>query len=124
MTEIKPPIPAEMLERCRRLRAESTKAESVIWGLLRNSQLMGLRFRRQHTIGGYIVDFYCHKLRFAIELDGGGHAEVGQSEYDIERTKALQKKGIRVLRLWNNDVLSNTEAALEKIWLEATLSGS
>ena len=65
-------LPAELLERARALRREATDAERFLWSLLRNRQFLGLKFRRQHPLGGYIVDFYCHEARLGIELDGGG----------------------------------------------------
>src|SRR5690606_7520596 len=84
------------------------------------------KFRRQHPLAGYILDFYCHEAKLAIELDGGGHLESSQAGYDEERTKILNEQGIRVLRFWNNDVLKNTETVLNEIWiaLEDALSNS
>ena len=65
-------LPTELLERARALRREATDAERLLWSLLRDRQFLGLKFRRQHPLGGYIVDFYCHEARLGIELDGGG----------------------------------------------------
>ncbi len=72
-----------------------------------------MKFRRQHPVGNYIVDFYCDEAKLAIELDGGQHAM--SSEYDLERTEELQRKGIRVLQFWNNEVLGNLDGVLERI---------
>ena len=76
---------------------------------------MGVKFRRQHPAEGYIADFYCLEARLVVELDGGGHAEESQERYDAERTVALERAGIRVLRFWNTDVLQNAEGVLEMI---------
>jgi len=75
-----------------------------------------VKFRLQHQIGRYILDFYCHEARLGIELDGGQHAEPDQAQYYAERSRALEAEGIRVLRFWNNDVLKNTNAVLQEIW--------
>ena len=87
-----------------------------MWKLLRNRQLDGWKFRRQHPVGKYILDFYCHEARLGVELDGGQHAEPDQAQYDAERAQALEAEGIRVLRFWNNEVLKNTTAVLQEIW--------
>jgi very-short-patch-repair endonuclease len=110
------PLPPEFLARVRQLRHDSTDAEKLLWRLLRDRQLGGWKFRRQHPIGKYILDLYCHQAHLAIELDGGQHAEPEQAQYDAERTRALEAEGIRVLRFWNNDVLNNTNAVLQEIW--------
>jgi very-short-patch-repair endonuclease len=72
-----------------------------------------MKFRRQHPVGKYIVDFYCDEARVAIELDGGQHAI--SSKYDAQRTEELKRQGIRVFRFWNNDVLGNLDGVLERI---------
>ena len=112
----KPPLPSEFLARVRELRRTATDAEKMMWQLLRNRQLDGWKFRRQHPINRYILDFCCHEAKLAIELDGGQHADPEQAYYDRERTLALETEGIRVLRFWNNDVLKNTNAVLQVIW--------
>jgi len=112
----KPPLPPALLQRCRELRQASTGAEQILWQLLRDRQFVGAKFRRQHPLRGYILDFYCHEARLAIELDGGGHADPAQAAHDAERTRALQAEGISVLRFWNNQVSQNTEGVLEEIW--------
>ncbi len=115
-TNDKPPLPPEFLARARQLRRNATDAESLLWQLLRNRQLDGWKFRRQHPVGPYILDFYCHEAGLAVELDGSQHAEPAQAGYDAERTQALETGGIRVLRFWNNEVLKNTNAVLQEIW--------
>lgn len=97
------------------MRKEPTDAEALLWRKLRGKQL-GARFRRQHPIGGYIVDFYCVQAQLAIELDGGGHADEAQRRYDERRARALSRHGVRVLRVWNTEVLCEPEAVLELIW--------
>ncbi len=108
-------LPDELLKRCRQLRGSGPNAEKRLWSCLRNRQLLGFKFRRQHPVGRFIVDFYCHEARLAIEIDGGQHAEEHQSAYDARRTELLQTKGIRVIRFWNNEVLQNLEGVLETI---------
>ncbi len=122
MTKVKVPLSPEFLARIRALRQNATDAESLMWKLLRNRQLGGVKFRRQHPAGKYILDFYCLEFRLAVELDGGGHAEPSRVRYDAERTQALEAQEIRVLRFWNNEVLSNPEEVLERIW-EAVSEG-
>ncbi|NIR02743.1 MAG: DUF559 domain-containing protein [Gemmatimonadales bacterium] len=92
--------------------------------MLRNRHLAGAKFRRQHPVGPYILDFYCAQARLAIELDGGQHSEAAQQRRDARRTRVLEAQGVRVLRFWNNEVLAETEAVLETIWnaLTQTLS--
>ena len=103
-----------MQARARELRKDMTPAEKKLWQHLRDGQLDGAYFRKQHAIGTYIVDFFCAKSKLVIEVDGDSHAE--QAEYDVQRTKWLnEEKGYRVIRFTNRDVLHNTEAVLEAI---------
>lgn len=101
----------------RQLRLQQTDVERKLWSTLRNRQLAGLKFRRQVPIAAYIVDFYCHECRLVLELDGSQH--LAQLEYDDIRTQFLQAQGIRVLRFWNNEILSNIDGVLQKIYTEA-----
>jgi len=96
----------------RRLRANSTEAEIRLWSRLRRTQLEGFRFRRQHPMGSYVVDFFCRAAKLIVEVDGGQHAENAR---DTVRTQWLEARGYRVIRFWNNDVLSNTEGVLTSI---------
>jgi len=112
-------IPPELLHHARELRGHMTDAELLMWRLLRGRRFCGLKFRRQHPVGNYILDFYCREVSLAIELDGGGHNDEGAREYDEERTRFLNEAGIRVLRFWNHDVLMNTETVLEAIYFAA-----
>ena len=95
------------------LRHNQTDAENRLWSKLRNHQLMNVHFRRQHPIGNFIVDFCATQKKLIIELDGGQHLE--QKQYDRERTEFLVAKGYRVLRFWNNDVMSNLDDVLSAI---------
>jgi len=97
------------------MRRQPTKAESLLWSRLKGRRL-GVRFRRQHPIAGYIVDFYCAECRLAIELDGGGHAHDEQRRYDERRDRVLSRLGIDVVRVWNTDVLRCTDDVLAAIW--------
>ncbi len=97
----------------RHLRKNQTEAESLLWSRIRRKLLGGHRFRRQHEIQGYIVDFVCLEQKLVVELDGGQHAE--SAEADAKRTVAIASDGFRVIRFWNNDVLGNTDGVLEKI---------
>ena len=90
-----------------------TDAEQKLWHYLRNRQLSGHKFRRQHDIDHYIADFACTEALLIVELDGGQHAD--QADYDERRTRHLQARGYRVLRFWNNDVLTNIESVLAVI---------
>jgi len=103
----------------RELRQNSTDAERRLWAALRHRRLRGYKFRRQHPIGKFIVDFACTKHQLVIEADGGQHDE---NAADDERTAYLERKGWRVIRFWNNDVLANTEGVVSTI-LEALRDG-
>jgi very-short-patch-repair endonuclease len=99
----------------RALRNNMSDAEQVLWHLLRGRQISGLKFRRQHPFGDFILDFVCLENKLVIEVDGGQHGQ--QSGYDENRTQKLQAAGLRVLRFWNNEVLQEIESVKEKIWL-------
>jgi very-short-patch-repair endonuclease len=96
------------------LRKNQTDFEGIIWSKLRNKQCNGFKFFRQYSIGYYILDFYCPKLKLAIEIDGGQHA-TEQKEYDRIRTRYLLTYGIRELRFWNNDIYENLEGVYQRI---------
>ena len=104
-----------MKQRSRTLRREQTDAEKAMWRLLRDRQLNDAKFRRQHVIDDYILDFYCHTAKLAIELDGNQHVEPAQMKYDELRTRALAEEGIRLLRFSNHDVLLNPSGVLAAI---------
>ena len=87
-----------------------------MWQHLRRRQVSGYRFRRQHPIGNYIVDFFCFEKALVIEIDGGQHSE--RIDYDKRRTRWLESQGYRVLRFWNNEVWEEIEAVKQTIWDE------
>jgi very-short-patch-repair endonuclease len=103
--------------RARELRHNQTDAESVLWYRLRNRQLLGLKFRRQRPIGPYFADFACLEIGLVIELDGGQHVE--DAGYDAKRAQLMAARGFQTLRFWNNEVLNETEAVMDKIRLLA-----
>jgi very-short-patch-repair endonuclease len=109
------------VDRARSLRVAQTDAEQALWFRLRNRRLQGWKFRRQHEVGLYIADFVCPDAALIVELDGGQHGD--QQIYDERRTSELQAMGYRVLRFWNNDLLTNIDGVLEVI-LEALASPS
>ncbi len=117
-----PPLPDDIKAYARTMRSTPTDAEAFVWGALRDRRMAGFKFRRQHPVGRYILDFYSHDLALAIELDGGQHQDA--VPYDQTRTDALAENGIRVVRFWNNDVLANPGAVLEAIWNEVHQSPS
>ncbi|MHA3052037.1 endonuclease domain-containing protein [Acinetobacter sp. ANC 4640] len=106
----------QLLEFAKTMRSNATDAENLMWQLLRAKRFMNLKFRRQHVIAPYIVDFYCHELGLVIELDGGQHNTEDGLAYDDERTKFLEALGLKVVRYWNNDVLGRTDVVLEDLW--------
>ena len=97
------------------LRSNSTTAEAVLWTYLQHRKLLGKKFRRQSSVGPYIVDFYCPECRLVIELDGAPHFGPNSEEYDQKRTEYLEKAGLRVIRFENRDVRDNIEFVLEAI---------
>jgi very-short-patch-repair endonuclease len=97
------------------LRHRETEAEKKLWKFLRNRQLLGKKFRRQHAIIKYVLDFYCHECKLAVELDGGIHTKEEIREYDLARTGILKEYGITVIRFWNAEVMNDIEDVLKKI---------
>ena len=104
-----------MREYARELRQRATEAEEKLWALLCNRQLKGKKFRRQHAIANYVVDFYCNESKLAIELDGNFHSEAEGKQYDKSRTAFLNDLGITVLRFWNEEVIKDPSKVLQKI---------
>lgn len=102
-------------ERRRDLRNGATSAEASLWKVLKGKQLEGLKFRRQHSVGNYIVDFYCPEHKLAIELDGQYHFEEGQILRDEKRSKFLSDIGIKVIRVENDNVFKNVDMVLNYI---------
>ena len=104
---------AKMKSRARALRRSMTDAEKLLWRSLRDRQMDGWKFRRQHPIRPFIVDFVCVERKLIIELDGGQHAS--KIWADASRSSYLRKKGYKILRFWNNQVLKETKAVLDTI---------
>ena len=100
-------------DKARGLRHSATDAECALWTHLRSRRFGGSKFRRQHAVSGFVVDFVCLERRLVIELDGSQHFE--QADYDLARTAVLAKSGFRVLRFWNNEVLEDIEGVLTAI---------
>ena len=106
---------AETKARAAELRKNMTYAEKVLWQQLRNRKVEGLKFRRQHPADIFILDFYCHDLKLAIEVDGGIHNQKDQKEWDESRTYQLNEFGIKLLRFSNDDVIYHTERVIDLI---------
>ena len=102
----------------RELRRNSTDAEGRIWSYLRGERLGGHVFRRQHPIGDYIADFYCHAARLVVELDGGQHTEPDAVAYDRRRTAAMMAEGVHVIRFSDYDALKYSDAVARTILRE------
>ena len=102
------------LKRRKDLRNSATAPEVILWQHLKNKGL-GYKFRRQHSVGPYILDFYCPKLRLAIELDGKLHNQTDSKIYDSERTKFLESLDIKVIRFKNIEVVKKMKEVLKKI---------
>jgi len=104
---------ARIMHRAGTLRLEPTEAEARIWGRLRASRFQGIKFRRQHAIGRYVVDFCSPGRKLVIELDGSQH--LGREAQDAHRTQFLVSQGYRVLRFWNKDVVNDIDGVMRAI---------
>jgi very-short-patch-repair endonuclease len=105
----------EELASARGLRRRPTEAENRLWRLLRARRFEGAKFRRQHPVGAYVVDFFCADSKLVIELDGGGHGLEEQAKEDLHRTREVERLGFRVMRVWNTDLMRNPEGVLQRI---------
>jgi very-short-patch-repair endonuclease len=105
-----------LLFRRRELRENQTEAERLFWERVRDGRFFGLKFKRQYSLGSYILDFYCREKKLAVELDGSQHIE--NIDYDNVRTAYLNSFGITVLRFWNNDLMRDINAVLEAIRIQ------
>jgi ATP-dependent helicase HrpA/adenine-specific DNA-methyltransferase len=106
---------AHSTSNARRLRGAETDTEHRLWDLLRDRKLAGFKFRRQHPIGRYVLDFYCASARLAIEIDGSDHLEADRVEYDADRTRLLAARAIRVLRFANEEILHEPAGVVDAI---------
>jgi very-short-patch-repair endonuclease len=107
-----PPLPSETLVNAKHLRSATTDAEQALWYHLRAGRFGGFKFRRQHPIPPYVVDFVCLGQLLVIELDGSQHSP----DVDAEKNRFLTRAGFQLLRFWNHDALTQTEAVLAQIW--------
>ena len=105
----------DMHNNARNLRKDQTPAERLLWSRLRARQVSGCKFRRQHPVDKYILDFYCREAHLTVEIDGGQHADDEHKRKDDLRTSIINGKGIRVIRFWNNDVLENLDDVIAEI---------
>jgi very-short-patch-repair endonuclease len=106
--------PPNSFQKARLLRNGTTRQEEILWESLRKNKILGVRFRRQHPIGTYVADFYCHSAKLVIELDGPDHNSPAGKEYDAERTFNLNVNGLKVIRFSNHQIDQNlTEVVVE-----------
>lgn len=105
-----------MVTRASHLRKNATRYERILWRRLRNRNFSDYKFRRQHPIGLYVLDFCCPEARLAIELDGGGHNYEGAQLHDETRTKFFADQGVAILRFWNRQVREELDSVLASIW--------
>ncbi len=111
----KPNHPRYIVGLARKLRQRQTPTEEILWTRLRNRKLGGAKFRRQHPLGRYVPDFYCHEAGLAIELEGGIHEQAYQREYDDLRREEIEQRGVRVLVFKNEEVTQTLESVLAQI---------
>jgi len=106
----------KLYEYARDLRKDETIAEELLWKRIRNKQMAGLKFRRQHPLDKFIADFYCHEKNLVIELDGSIHDDSEQKQADEGRTYELDELGIKVIRFRNEEVIENIEKVIKTIF--------
>jgi very-short-patch-repair endonuclease len=106
---------AQIFDFARINREKPTKEEEILWTVIKDRKIEGQKFRRQHPIGRFILDFYCHALKLGIEIDGGYHQGFMQKEYDKERTDLLETEEITVIRFENQDITDNIEDVTNSI---------
>lgn len=104
-----------IFEKAKWLRENLTDTEKILWNELKGNKILKLRFKPQHPIDVFIADFYCHKLKLVIEIDGGVHQEKSQQEYDIGRTFELVDLGIKVIRFQNEEVQSSLSDVVKRL---------
>ena len=102
-------------QNARELRKNMTKQERILWNILKDKQFYGYKFRRQHPIENYIVDFICREEKIIIEIDGGQHNQPSDIEYDKKRTLFLESQGYTVIRFWNNDIDKNLDGVFKEL---------
>ena len=104
-----------IFDRAKTLRLNMTDAEKLLWERLRRKQILGLHFRAQHPIDIFIADFYCHKIKLVIEVDGGIHKTEEQKQHDIGRTAEMEEYEITVIRFTNEEVFNSLDEVVQKI---------
>lgn len=105
----------KVFELAKELRDRLTEPEKILWEKLRLNRLNGYRFKPQHPIGSFIADFYCHKAKLVIEIDGKYHDSKSQSEFDANRSGIINEFGLRVIRFSNEDVINRIDFVLSEI---------
>jgi very-short-patch-repair endonuclease len=98
------------------MRHEPTDAEQRVWSLVRGRRVGHFKFRRQHPVAGYILDFYCDQAKLGVELDGGQHLDAAHPAADAKRTSDLASHSIRILRFWDDDVLKHPDTVAEHVY--------
>ncbi|MES2285013.1 MAG: endonuclease domain-containing protein [Bacteroidota bacterium] len=105
-----------LFENAHQLRlANTTKAEKIVWEVIRNRKIENCKFRRLHPIDKFVADFYCHEKKLIVEVDGGYHNKKEQIELDEARTQVVNEYGIKVIRFTNDEVLNDIQSVIEKI---------
>jgi very-short-patch-repair endonuclease len=104
-----------VLEIARQLRRDSTRSEDLLWQGLRRKEFRDLKFRRQHPLGRFVLDFYCHAAKLAVEIDGSVHDASDVAAYDRDRQALIEARGVRVLRVRAKDVEADVNAVLHQI---------
>ena len=110
----------EIKEQRRELRKSQTKEELIFWAQVKARRFHGYKFRRQYSIGNYIVDFHCPELHLVVEIDGGQHYEEERKKYDLERTSYFEDLGIRVKRYTNIEIKANITGVMEDLFIFIT----
>jgi imidazole glycerol-phosphate synthase subunit HisF len=105
----------KIFEFAKELRHSQTSSEKYLWQILRNRKIDGLKFRRQHPLGKFVVDFYCHEAKLVIELDGNVHDNPEVKTYDIERQKTIEQLGLTVLRFTNDAIFNDLDGVVHQI---------
>jgi len=106
------------IQLARRFRKKETWAEKLVWRWLRDRRFSGYKFRRQHPLGSYYLDFFCEEAELNIELDGGQHGFPAQKSHDLEREQFLRSRGIKTLRFWNSCLRKNGQNVRDTIFEE------
>ena len=108
-------VSSRLLANARALRHGQSTPEAVLWSLLRDRRLLGLKFRRQHPVGPYVLDFYCPELQWGIEADGGQHNTEQARAYDGRRSAYLTTRGVTVTRFWNDEVMGEIDGVFLRL---------